>query len=386
MPADAVLTLEHLDTTPIISAMMREWTRKDPVLAQVVRLLEERWPDTVKSEELLPYYHQRTELSLQDGCVLWGTRVLIPAPGRADILQELHVTHPGMSRMKALARSYMYWPGIDKDIERLVSDCATCQEHRNVPPSTELHPWEWPDKPWSRLHADFAGPFLGHMFLILVDSHSKWMDIYTMSSITSEATIGNLKASFSTHGLPDVLVTDNGPSFKSESFRQFVSLNGIQHLMSALYHPASNGLAERAVQTFKKSMKKLSGGSVQDRVNRFLFRYRVTPQSRTGHSPAELLFNRRIKCPLDLPRPDLKWKICEKQRALRRDMMRRTTVHLRISQRLSSSRRHHHRLLLLTRDSYHSHLRLLSRGYETEHRLRPRRSDLHSEPQWEYHQ
>ena len=306
VPAGVVLTLEQLDTTPITSAMVREWTRKDPVLAQVVRLLEEGWPDTVKSEELSPYYHRRTELSLQDGCVLWGARVLIPAPGRVGILQELHVTHPGMSRMKALARSYVYWPSIDKDIERLVSDCATCQEHRNVPQSTELHPWEWPDKPWSRLHADFAGPFLGHMFLILVDAHSKWLDIYTMSSITTEATIGNLKASFSTHGLPDVLVTDNGPSFKSEGFCQFVSLNGIQHVTSAPYHPASNGLAERAVQTFKDAMKKLSGGSVQDRVNRFLFRYRVTPQSTTGHSPAELLFNRRIKCPLDLPHPDLR--------------------------------------------------------------------------------
>ena len=91
VPADAVLTLEHLDTTPIISAMVREWTRKDPVLAQVVRLLEEGWPDTVKSEELLTYYHRRTEMSLQDGCVLWGARVLIPAPGRAGILQELHM-------------------------------------------------------------------------------------------------------------------------------------------------------------------------------------------------------------------------------------------------------------------------------------------------------
>ena len=149
VPADVVLTLEHLDTTPIISAMVREWTRKDPVLAQVVRLLEEGWPDTVKSEELSPYYHRRTELSLQDGWVLWGAHVLIPAPGRASILQELHVTHPGVSRMKALARSYAYWPGIDKDIERLVSDCATCQDNQNVPPSTELHPWEWPDKPWS---------------------------------------------------------------------------------------------------------------------------------------------------------------------------------------------------------------------------------------------
>ena len=120
--------------------------------------------------------------------LLWGARVLIPPPGRAGILQELHVTHPGMSSMKALVRSYMYWPGIDKDIERLVSDCATCQEHRNIPPSTELHPWEWLVKPWSHLHADFAGPSLQHMFLILVYAHSKWMDIDPLSS--------NLKASF----------------------------------------------------------------------------------------------------------------------------------------------------------------------------------------------
>ena len=86
VPADVVLTLEHLDTTPITSAMVREWTSKDPVLAQVVRLLEEGWPDTVKSEELSPYYHRRTELSLQDGCVLWGALALIPTPGQASIL------------------------------------------------------------------------------------------------------------------------------------------------------------------------------------------------------------------------------------------------------------------------------------------------------------
>ena len=85
-----VLTLEQLDSTPITSTMVREWTRKDPVLAQVVQLLEEGWLDTVKSEELLLYYY--------------------------------HVTHPGVSRMKALPCSYVYWPGIDKDIERLVLD------------------------------------------------------------------------------------------------------------------------------------------------------------------------------------------------------------------------------------------------------------------------
>ena len=246
-----------------------------------------------------------------------------------------------------------------------------------------------------------------------------------MSSIKSEASIGNLKASFSTHGLPDVLMTDNGPSFKSESFRQFVLPNGIQHLASASYHPASNGLAERAAQTFKNAMKKLSGGSVQDRVNRFLFHYRVTPQSMTGHSPEELLFNRCIRCPLDLPLPDLKSKICEKQRPLKarhdkkavnRALWEGDSMYYRnfsgggnqnlrdvITENLGGIgfvirdtnenkvvRRHpdhivDHRLLLPTMDSYHSHLGHLSRRYEPEHRLLCHWSDLHSEPPRVYH-
>ena len=59
----------------------------------------------------------------------------------------------------------------------LVKKCTTCQESRPSPPVAPLHPWEWPSQPWSRLHLDFAGPFLGRMFLVLIDSHSKWMDI-----------------------------------------------------------------------------------------------------------------------------------------------------------------------------------------------------------------
>ena len=149
------------------------------------------------------------------------------------------------------------------DIERLVSDCVTCHEHCNVPHSIELHPWEWLNKLWSRLHADFAGPFLRHMFPIVVDAHSKCMDIYMMSTIMTEAMIGNLKAGFSMHGPLNVLMMDNGPSFKSEGFHQLVLLNGIQHLMSVPYHLASNGLAERAVQIFKNAIKELwiSAGS-----------------------------------------------------------------------------------------------------------------------------
>ncbi len=111
--------------------------------------------------------------------------------------------------MKALARSYVWWPKLDQDVERLVKICGTCQEHRNVPAVAPLHPWNWPDKPWQRLHVDYAGPFMGKMFFVLIDAHSKWMDVYPVNSATSATTIECLRNSFSNHGLPELIVLDN---------------------------------------------------------------------------------------------------------------------------------------------------------------------------------
>ena len=127
---------------------------------------------------------------------------------------------------------------------------------------------------------------MGRMFLILVDAHSKWMEVKPVSSATSAVTIEQLRSIFATHGLPEMLVSDNGSVFTSEEFKDFTKNNGIRHVTSAPYHPASNGLAERTVQTFKESMKKFSESLISTRVSRFLFAYRNTPHTTTGSSPA----------------------------------------------------------------------------------------------------
>ena len=231
---------------------------------------------------------RKMELSVLDGCVLWGSQVVVPPQGREAVLQELHDTHPGTSKMKALARGYIWWPQMDNEIEQLVRRCNVCQESRPSPPVAPLHPWAWPDSPWSRLHLGFAGPFWGRMFLVLVDSYSKWMYVRLMSSITSSKTIEQLRIIFSTHGLPRKIVTDNRSSFTSAEFHQFMSENGIKHIFSAPYHTSTNGLAERAVQTFKQSMKRINGGSVQEKLSKFLFKYRIMPHSATGVAPSGL--------------------------------------------------------------------------------------------------
>ena len=126
-----------------------------------------------------------------------------------------------------------------------------CQQDQKSPESAPLHPWMWPSKPWVKIHVDFAGPFEGKMFLIAVDAFSKWPEVVEMTSTTAAQTIKVLRNISSNHGLPKQIVSDNGPQFVSSDFAEFCKSNAIKHLRVAPYHPASNGLAERMVQTFK---------------------------------------------------------------------------------------------------------------------------------------
>jgi hypothetical protein len=315
LPGDTILLMDHMETTPVKVDQIKAWTRKDPVLSKVLKYVLQGWPHQCPSEEFRPFFTRKNELSVEDHCILWGSRVIIPPPGREAVIKELHETHPGVSRMKGLARSYVWWPKMDDQIEHCVKSCEECQTNRPLPPEAPMHPWEWPGRAWSRLHVDYAGPFMGNMFLILVDSYSKYMDVYPMNSSTSCATIDKLRISFATHGLPETLVSDNGTCFTSEEFKKFVQSNGIKHICSAPYHPRSNGLAEKAVQTFKNGLKKMkkSKGTIKTKVQRFLFHYRCTPHTTTGVSPAEMLFGRRPRGHLDLLHPDLAGRVIDKQ-------------------------------------------------------------------------
>ena len=172
--------LNHLETTTVSSSYIRRWTDKDPTLSKVHHYILQRWPTAQLGEEYKPFTSCKDELSVLDGCILWGARVVVPPPGQKSVLEELHETHLGASKMKALARSYIWWPKMDNSIKGVAKRCPSCQQASSSPPKAPLHSWEWPSQPWSRLHLDFAGPFMGHMFLVVVDSHSKWLDVQIM--------------------------------------------------------------------------------------------------------------------------------------------------------------------------------------------------------------
>jgi hypothetical protein len=243
LPPELVLLAEHLAESPVTADEISHWTRRDPELSEILQYVQYGWP-TTPSEELKKslFWGKQSELSSHEGCILWGSRVVIPKKGREAVIQELHEGHPGISRMKTLARMYVWWPGIDKQIEKSVQSCSACQQVMSVPPAAPLHPWKWPSRPWARLHIDFAGPFLGKMFLIIIDAHSKWIEAICTSSTSSVTMIEELRTLLAKFGIPETLVTDNGRGFVSGEFDDFVKRNEIKHITS---YPATNGVAER---------------------------------------------------------------------------------------------------------------------------------------------
>jgi len=158
---------------------------------------------------------------VQDCCLLWGSRLVIPVPMRQRVLEELHAGHPGVSCMKAIARSVVWWPSIDGEIEANVHGCSECQVNQKAPAAAPMHPWEWPARPWSHIHIDYDGPFLGKKFLIVVDAHSKWMEVELVPAATSAYTIQKLRAMFATHGLPNCWCLTMAQHLPVHNFKNF---------------------------------------------------------------------------------------------------------------------------------------------------------------------
>ena len=301
-----VFNVKQIQALPISAADVATATRKDPVLSKVLVCLRQGWPNQVQ-DALKPYWHRRYELTIEQDTILWGMRVVVPSKLREQVLQELHQGHQGIARMKSLARSYTWWPKIDQDLEERAKGCSACQENKNAPPKAPLNPWAWPERVWDRIHADFAGPVRGKMLLIVVDSYSKWPEVSVMSSTLASKTVTVLREIFARNGLPRELVSDNGPQFVSHEFEQFLTNNGIRHIKTSPYHPASNGAAERVVQTVKKALRAGLREDVplEQALATFLLQYRNTPHATTGTSPSMLFLSRSLRTRLDLLVPDV---------------------------------------------------------------------------------
>ena len=302
-------TVNHLQGLPVTAKQLASATRLDPTLSQVVRWTKTGWPQQCPDLANRPYFNRKWELSVSEDCLMWGNRVVIPPSFRDRLLDELHVHHSGSSRMKGIARSHFWWAKLDAAFEDIAKSCSSCQQMQDKPAAAPLHTWIWPETPWYMLHIDFAELDSKH-FLVLVDAHSKWIEVVympstTKASATNEADLQVLRDIFAVHGLPVELVFDNGPPFASEEFATFTRQKGIRHIRSPPFHPSTNGAAERAVKTFKNGMRKSAIIPLQHKLAAWLLHYRTTPHSITGQLPSELLMKRTIRTRFDLLHPHL---------------------------------------------------------------------------------
>jgi len=294
-----------LQIKPLDSTILRQESNKDPVIATVMRYVKEGWPSKQAeiNEEVKKFQKLSDSLSICNGCLIHGVRVVIPQSLRTKILDLLHIGHFGMERMKQLARTAVYWPGIDAAIETASRRCESCGENQSKPPQPPVHPWMLPEKPWSRVHVDHAINFMGTNWLVITDAYSKYPCIHPTSSTSTRATLDLLEEDFAHFGYPHTLVSDNATTFMSEEFQSWCKERGITHLTGAPYHPATNGAAERLVQTFKQALRK-SSLPPKRALQEFLMQYRRMPTS-CGFSPSELLMSRQIRTRIDtlLPSP-----------------------------------------------------------------------------------
>ncbi|KAJ0182603.1 hypothetical protein K1T71_001972 [Dendrolimus kikuchii] len=303
------------DSFPISAREVALKTQTDEVLSKIYKYIMNGWPTLVNDNEK-PYYNRKEYLSIEQGCILYNHRVIIPVLLRKQVLRELHEGHLGVVKMKNLSRNYVYWPNLDNEIEVLCRDCTACRQQRDAPPQSLLHPWVFPARPWQRLHIDFA-EFQGKHYLVTVDAHSKWIEVQKMTNTTASTTINKLRELFARFGLPSQVVSDGGPPFGSREFGDYMNKNLITHTITSPYRPAGNGAAENAVKSVKRAMKKSvhEGVDLETAIAQFLFQYRNCDHVTTGVAPAVAILGRRLRGRLDILKPSTERnveKICER--------------------------------------------------------------------------
>ncbi|XP_065082308.1 uncharacterized protein K02A2.6-like [Ochlerotatus camptorhynchus] len=222
------IALDAVNALPLSFRAIQHATRSDPVLSKVYRFVQQGWPQlktAISDHEIQLFFNRSDSLSTVQGCVMFAERLVIPTDSR---IRCLHSGHPGIQRMKAIARSFVYWPSIDSDIAAHVKACHHCAVAAKSPPKAPPLSWPKSTYPWQRVHIDYAGPIEGEYFLLSVDSYSKWVEIVRTKSITATATIGILRSLFVRLSMPETLVSDNGTQFTSAEFAQFCLENGIE--------------------------------------------------------------------------------------------------------------------------------------------------------------
>ena len=232
-------------------------TQKDPILSTVHQLTLNGWPRVRRHVPRVArnYWDFRDELSIEGDLLMKGERIVIPTSCRDSILADLHRSHEGANQSLSLAKTCVYWPGMEADVMDYIRRCVTCIDNAKIPVET-LHPHEVPAGPWIKIGMDFFQDDSGQKFLIVADYFSKFPFIFPVTSTHHQKTLRYLWDLFSTEGVPAVVMTDNGPPFNGEEFQRFTREFDFKHQTSSPHFHQSNGFIEAMVKKVKAHTRK----------------------------------------------------------------------------------------------------------------------------------
>ena len=250
--------------------------------------VQEGWPQFMSSTNslLLPYFEVRAHLSFAESVLVYDQRIVIPRAERLRTLSSIHEGHLGISKCRDRAKESVWWPGLSRDIAEMIQCCLVCQRHQ--PKVTEpLLPSMFPSRSWERLGSDLFY-LKGKWYLIVVDYYSRYVEYAPLTNLSCEAIVEVFKAIFARHGVPEMLISDNGPQYVGKAFVEFAKEYVFTHVTSSPKHAQCNGAAERAVQTIKRLLTKSADPYLA------ILSYRTSPLG-NGFSPAELLMGRKLR-------------------------------------------------------------------------------------------
>ncbi|UYV70568.1 K02A2.6-like, partial [Cordylochernes scorpioides] len=272
---------------------LQEDTLNDKECCLLKQYILTGWPLHKKNlpSNLKPYWEFKEELHEWQNLICRGNKLLIPKTQRNDILKILHASHQGINNTIALAKRSIYWPGMNKEIEELINNCSICQQTSRANLKEPMLPHQAPDYPWQKVGIDIF-QIESLKYLLIVDYFSKYPEIYQLQDMTTDTIIRRLKRTFSNFGIPETLVSDNGPPFFSKEFQNFTRTWNIVHVTSSPYHAQCNGMVERTVQTLKKLIKRCGEESTDPYLA--LLNLRNTPHNNLP-SPAQILMSRNLR-------------------------------------------------------------------------------------------
>ena len=244
-----------LHTLPITEpklAELEQQTKQDPTLLDLKLAVQTGWPDNKADAPpgARQFWNYRDEVTYHHGIFFKGRRVIIPTSMHSEMLKLIHGSHLGIEKCKRQARDIIFWPGMNAHIEEMISNCPTCSMYQRNNLREPLLP-----HPHGKKLADLC-ELNGKHYLIMVDYYSNFVEVNQLSTTMSAQIIEHCKSQFTRHGIPDVLISDNGPQFTSEEFYRFSIQYQFKHHTSSPHYPQSNGKAEKAVQTIKNLLRK----------------------------------------------------------------------------------------------------------------------------------